>query len=130
MALVPDLPLLPRQRRRAVLAVTVGNGLEFYDFVTFAFFAIQIGHNFFPSSNAYLSLMSSLATFGAGFITRPIGAHVLGGYADRAGRKPAMLISMTLMGCGILLMALTPGYARIGIAAPLLALTARLLQGF
>jgi MFS family permease len=110
--------------------VIIGNGLEFYDFVTFAFFAIQIGHTFFPSTNAYLSLMGSLATFGAGFITRPIGAHVLGGYADRAGRKPAMLISMTLMGVGILLLALTPGYATIGIAAPLLALTARLMQGF
>jgi MFS family permease len=74
--------------------------------------------------------MGSLATFGAGFITRPLGAHVLGGYADRAGRKPAMMISMILMGCGILLLALTPGYASIGIAAPLIALTARLLQGF
>ncbi len=122
--------LTPPQRRRAVIAVTIGNGLEFYDFVTFAYFAIQIGHTFFPSVNAYLSLMGSLATFGAGFITRPIGAHVLGGYADRAGRKPAMLISMTMMGCGILLLALTPGYVRIGIAAPLIALTARLIQGF
>lgn len=130
MTFVPNQPLSSQQRRRAVLAVTIGNGLEFYDFVTFGFFAIQIGHTFFPSTNAYLSLMGSLATFGAGFITRPLGAHVLGGYADRAGRKPAMLISMTLMGCGIALLALTPGYATIGIAAPLIALAARLIQGF
>jgi MFS family permease len=119
-----------RQTRRAILAATIGNGLEFYDFVTFAFFAIPIGKTFFPSSSAYLSLMASLATFGAGFITRPLGAHVLGGYADRAGRRPAMMISMMLMGLGIVLLAITPGYAGIGFAAPLIAVTARLIQGF
>lgn len=118
------------QRRRAVTAAVLGNGLEFYDFLTFAFFAIQIGHTFFPSENSYLSLMGSLATFGAGFATRPIGAHVLGGYADRHGRKPAMLISMSMMGIGIILLALTPGYATIGYAAPLIAVCARLIQGF
>ncbi|WP_095012801.1 MFS transporter [Tsuneonella mangrovi] len=129
----PDGPvdqLTPRQRRQAIVAATLGNGLEFYDFVTFAFFAIQIGHTFFPSESAFLSLMGSLATFGAGFITRPIGAFFLGGYADRHGRKPAMLISMSMMGLGIALLALTPGYAAIGIAAPILAVIARLLQGF
>ena len=125
-----DNAFTPRQRRRAIVAATLGNGLEFYDFLTFAFFAIQIGHTFFPSVNPYLSLMGSLATFGAGFITRPIGAHVLGGYADRRGRKPAMLISMSLMGAGILLLCLTPGYATIGIAAPVIAVCARLIQGF
>lgn len=125
-----DNAFTPRQRRRAIVAATLGNGLEFYDFLTFAFFAIQIGHTFFPSDNAYLSLMGSLATFGAGFITRPIGAHVLGGYADHRGRKPAMLISMSLMGAGILLLCITPGYAAIGIAAPVIAVIARLVQGF
>ena len=112
------------------MAVTVGNALEFYDFITFAFFAIPIGQTFFPSVNAYLSLMASLATFGAGFITRPLGAHVLGGYADRVGRKPAMMISMVMMGLGILLLALTPGYTTIGYAAPVIAVSARLIQGF
>jgi MFS family permease len=100
------------QRRRAVAAATIGNGLEFYDFITYAFFAIQIGRTFFPSANPFLSLMASLATFGAGFITRPLGAHMLGGYADRHGRKPAMLISMSMMGAGILLLALTPDLPR------------------
>ncbi|MEP7221490.1 MAG: MFS transporter [Novosphingobium sp.] len=118
------------QRRRAVAAATIGNGLEFYDFITYAFFAIQIGKTFFPSSSPFLSLMGSLATFGAGFITRPLGAHVLGGYADTHGRKPAMLISMAMMGAGILLLALTPGYAQIGYAAPVIAVCARLIQGF
>jgi len=120
----------PRQRRRAVLAATLGNGLEFYDFVTFAYFAIQIGNAFFPSVNHYLSLMGALATFGAGFLTRPLGAYLIGGYADRHGRRPAMLFSMGLMGAGILLLALTPGYATIGMAAPIIAVTARLMQGF
>ena len=101
----PTAVFTPAERRRAIVAATVGNGLEFYDFITFAFFAIQIGHTFFPSENAYLSLMASLATFGAGFITRPLGAYVLGGYADRHGRKSSMLISMTMMGFGILLLA-------------------------
>ena len=120
----------PSQRRRAVIAATMGNGLEFYDFITFTFFAIQIGNTFFPSHSHYLSLMGSLATFGAGFITRPLGAHVLGGFADRRGRKPAMLISMSLMGLGIVLLCVTPGYASIGIAAPVIAVCARLIQGF
>jgi MFS family permease len=122
--------LTPAQQRRAIIAATVGNGLEFYDFITFAFFAIQIGQTFFPSESEFLSLMASLATFGAGFATRPLGAYFLGRYADRHGRKPGMLISMGLMGTGILLLALTPGYHTIGIAAPVIAVIARLIQGF
>jgi MFS transporter, MHS family, citrate/tricarballylate:H+ symporter len=124
------LSAAPPSARRAVLATTVGNGLEFYDFVTFAFFAIQIGETFFPSGDPFVSLMGSLATFGIGFLARPLGAWVLGGYADRHGRKPAMLISMVLMGVGIALLALTPGYATIGVAAPIIAVLARLIQGF
>jgi MHS family citrate/tricarballylate:H+ symporter-like MFS transporter len=122
--------LSPAETRRAVTAASVGNALEFYDFVTFAFFAIQIGRTFFPGGSVFLSLMGALATFGAGFITRPIGAYVLGGYADRVGRKPAMLFSMTLMGLAIAVLALTPSYATIGIAAPIIAIGARLAQGF
>ncbi len=123
-------PLSPKEARRAVAAASVGNALEFYDFITFAFFAIQIGHAFFPTGNAFLSLMAALATFGAGFITRPLGAYILGGYADRVGRKPAMLFSMTLMGVAIAVLALTPSYATIGIAAPIIAIIARMAQGF
>jgi len=116
--------------RRHIAAVTLGNALEFYDFLTFSFFAIQIGHAFFPSNSAYGSLMGSLATFGAGFATRPLGAIVIGRYADRVGRKPAMLLSFVLIGVSIFGMALIPPYAAIGLAAPVLAVIARMLQGF
>ena len=112
-----------------VLAVALGNALEFYDFLTFSYFAIQIGHTFFPASQTSHGLLFSLATFGVGFITRPLGAFVIGRYGDRVGRTPAMLWSFGLMGFGLLGMALTPSYARIGIAAPLLLVVFRLVQG-
>jgi MFS family permease len=115
---------------RFVAAATVGNALEFYDFITYAFFSIQIGHAFFPSHNAYVSLMLSLATFGAGFVTRPIGALVIGAYADRVGRRPAMMFSFALMGAAVVTLALIPSYRTIGIAAPILAVLARMAQGF
>ena len=117
-------------KRRHVAAVTLGNALEFYDFLTYAFFAIQIGHAFFPATSSYASLMLSLATFGAGFATRPLGAIVIGAYADRVGRKPAMLLCFVLIGSSILAMALIPSYDTIGIAAPILAVVARMVQGF
>ena len=116
--------------KRQVLAVVIGNGLEFYDFVTYAFFAAQIGRTFFPSDTPGTSLLASLATFGAGFLTRPLGALVIGRYADRAGRKPAMLLSFALIGVGVIGLPLTPAYSTIGIAAPLIAIAFRLLQGF
>ena len=115
---------------RPVVAASLGNVLEFYDFTVFAFFAIAIGNTFFPSNDPYLSLMASLATFWAGYISRPLGAWLLGRYGDRAGRGPAMLISMLLMGTANLMLVLCPGYAAIGVAAPVVALVARLLQGF
>lgn len=117
-------------KKRHIAAATVGNALEFYDFLTYAFFSIQIGHAFFPSRSAYGSLMLSLATFGAGFVTRPLGAFVIGNYSDRAGRRPAMMLCFVLIGCAIVGLALIPTYAQIGIAAPLLAIAARMIQGF
>ena len=126
---MPDPRHDSRLARRAVVAATCGNALEFYDFVTYAYFAIQIGHTFFPSTSGYISLLGSLATFGAGFAARPVGAWVIGGYADRHGRKQGMFLSLLLMGLGIITLALTPGYAQIGIAAPILAVLARLVQG-
>jgi MHS family citrate/tricarballylate:H+ symporter-like MFS transporter len=116
--------------RRAALGATVGNMLEFYDFITYSFFAIQIGHTFFPAQSAYGSLMLSLATFGAGFITRPIGGIVLGIFSDRAGRRPAMLLSFALMGSAIIVLSLTPSYDAIGVAAPVIVILARMVQGF
>ena len=115
---------------RAVLGATIGNMLEFYDFVTYSFFATQIGHTFFPSKSEFASLLLSLATFGAGFITRPIGAVVIGSYSDRAGRRPAMILSFAMMGVAILVLALTPSYDAIGVAAPVIIILARLTQGF
>ncbi len=120
----------PALKRRHVAAVTIGNALEFYDFLTYAFFSIQIGHAFFPTQSAYGSLMLSLATFGAGFITRPIGAIVIGTYADRVGRRPAMMLCFVMIGCSIVAMAVIPTYAMIGVAAPILAIIARMIQGF
>jgi MFS transporter, MHS family, citrate/tricarballylate:H+ symporter len=114
---------------RKVLAVALGNALEFYDFLTFSYFAIQIGHTFFPASQTSHGLLLSLATFGVGFITRPLGALLIGRYGDRVGRRPAMLWSFGLMGFGLLGMTLTPSYARIGIAAPVLLVIFRLVQG-
>ena len=115
---------------RQALAIAAGNGLEFYDFVTYAFFATQIGHTFFPSETPGLSLLSSLATFGVGFLTRPLGAIVIGRLGDRAGRKPAMMLSLCLIGVAITGLSLTPSYASIGTLAPVLVIGFRLLQGF
>ncbi len=115
---------------RQALAIAVGNGLEFYDFVTYAFFATQIGRTFFPSDTPGLSLLSSLATFGVGFLTRPLGAIVIGRFGDRAGRKPAMLLSLSLIGVAVTGLSLTPSYASIGTLAPILVIVFRLLQGF
>ncbi len=115
---------------RAIFGATIGNMLEFYDFITYSFFAIQIGHAFFPVRSAFTGLMLSLATFGAGFVTRPIGGFVIGAYSDRAGRRPAMILSFAMMGGAIVVLALTPPYAAIGVAAPVVAILARMVQGF
>lgn len=123
-------PSTSRVPLRQVIAVFIGNGLEFYNFLSYALFSVYIGKAFFPAHDASLSTLISLATFGLGFVTRPIGAIVLGGLGDRIGRKPAMLISFILMGLGMLGLALTPTYAAIGIAAPILVILFRLVQGF
>jgi MFS transporter, MHS family, citrate/tricarballylate:H+ symporter len=128
--LAQDLRIQGADVRRAAFGATIGNMLEFYDFITYSFFAIQIGHTFFPAYSEYGSLMLSLATFGAGFVTRPIGGIVLGTYSDRVGRRPAMLLSFALMGGAILTLALTPSYNAIGLAAPIIAIIARMVQGF
>ena len=120
----------PALSRKAVVAVVIGNWLEFYDFLAFTFFAVMIGRAFFPGGSEFASLLSALATFGVGFFTRPLGAAVIGTYADRAGRRAAMTLTLMLMACGSALMGLTPTYAQIGIAAPILLVTARLIQGF
>jgi MFS family permease len=114
----------------SVVRVSSGNFLEMYDFMVFGYYAAAIGKAFFPTGNPFLSLMLSLMTFGAGFLMRPLGAIVLGAYTDRHGRRAGLLLTLSLMSVGIVSIALTPGYARIGLIAPLLVLCGRLLQGF
>jgi MFS family permease len=113
-----------------VAAVAAGNALEFYDFLTYGFFAPQIGRAFFPSKDHTTELLVALATFGVGFLMRPVGAVVIGMIADRAGRKPALLLALMLMGATMLGMALIPPAAQIGALAGVLAVTLRMVQGF
>ncbi|MGH6971824.1 MAG: MFS transporter, partial [Caulobacteraceae bacterium] len=115
---------------RHVAAAVVGNWLEFYDFTVYAFFALQIGEAFFPVGSDFAKLMASLVTYGVGFICRPIGAVVIGRFADRAGRKPAMLLSFGMMGVALVGLVLVPSYRQIGMAAPVLVVALRLIQGF
>lgn len=117
-------------RLRTISAITIGNALEFFDFTVYGFLSLLIGKLFFPSFTPYSQLLLAVATFGVGFVMRPIGGIVIGAFADRAGRKAAMTLTIALMslGCGII--ALAPTYAQIGLAAPLLIVLARLLQGF
>jgi len=116
--------------RGQIAAAVMGNALEFYDFTTYALFAVQIGNVFFGDGTPFQKLMLSLMTFAVGFVARPIGAIVLGAYGDRVGRRPAMMLSFVLMGIGIIGLVLTPGYDQIGIVAPLLLVVFRLIQGF
>jgi len=115
---------------RHIAAVVVGNALEFYDFLNYSFFAVYIGRAFFPSTSPSASLLASLGTFGMGFVTRPIGGFVIGRMGDRVGRKPAMILSFSLMGIAITGLALTPPHSMIGVAAPVLVVLFRMLQGF
>jgi MFS family permease len=114
----------------SVVRVSSGNFLEMYDFMVFGYYATAIGKAFFPNGNAFLSLMLSLMTFGAGFLMRPLGALVLGAYTDRKGRRAGLLLTLGLMSIGIFSIACMPGYATIGLLAPLLVVVGRLLQGF
>jgi MFS family permease len=114
---------------KSVVMVSSGNFLEMYDFMVFGYYATAIGLAFFPSGNEFASLMLSLMTFGAGFLMRPLGAIVLGAYMDRHGRRAGLLLTLSLMGLGMLTVACLPGYAAIGLLAPLLILVGRLLQG-
>lgn len=116
--------------RRAVIATVIGNGLEWFDFTVYSFFSVIIARVFFPVGDELTSYLLALATFGVGFIMRPVGGIALGIYGDKRGRKAALSLTILLMGLGTLIIAVTPGYAEIGYAAPLLILFARLLQGF
>jgi MHS family citrate/tricarballylate:H+ symporter-like MFS transporter len=119
-----------RSRLVTVLRVTSGNFLEMFDFFLYGFYATYIAKAFFPVSNEYASLMLTFVTFGAGFLMRPLGAIVLGAYIDRIGRRKGLIVTLSIMACGTLMIAFVPTYATLGVAAPLLVLVGRLLQGF
>lgn len=114
---------------KAIAAAVAGNALEFYDFIVYSFFAVYIGQTFFPLGSETASLLASVAVFGVGFFTRPLGGVLIGAFADKAGRRAAMILTVTLITVGTLGLAATPGYETIGIAAPIIVLMCRLLQG-
>ena len=117
-------------RRRAILSCIIGNLFELFDFGVYGYFAAAIGHSIFPSSNPVNSILSSFATYGVGFLMRPVGAMVIGSYGDRHGRKAALVLTVTMMATATGLTGLVPSYDSIGLAAPALLVFCRLLQGF
>ena len=121
----------PLKQSRAILATAVGNMLEWYDFTVYAYFAGYIAKSFFPAGdNTHNQLLQAFLVFGLGFVVRPLGAIIIGNYADRAGRKAALTLTILLMGAGTALIAFSPTFQTAGMAAPLLLLLGRLLQGF
>lgn len=120
----------PQGKARTVFNVTSGNFTEMYDFMVFGYYATAIAKTFFPGDDLFASLMLTLMTFGAGFLMRPLGAIILGSYIDHHGRRKGLLLTLGLMAIGTLTIALVPGYATLGAAAPVLILLGRLLQGF
>ena len=123
-------PELRRKKIGDVLRVSSGNFLEQYDFFVYAYYAKEIGQAFFPRTDAFASLAASLATFAVGFFMRPLGAVILGAYIDRKGRRLGLIVTLAMMALGTLSIAITPSYASIGVAAPIIVLIGRLLQGF
>src|SRR5579862_8044568 len=115
---------------KEVTAASVGNALEFYDLVIYGYFAVVLSKLFFPAADETVSLMLAVGTFGISFVMRPLGAIVLGSYADRAGRKASLTLSIVLIMLGTAMLVFAPTYAQIGIASPLIVLVARLVQGF
>ncbi|MDR5781924.1 MFS transporter [Caballeronia sp. LZ065] len=125
-----DEKALASYRRRAIFATIIGNGFEWFDWTVYSFFAVTIAKQFFPTGDDLSSLLMAVATFGVGFVMRPVGGIVLGVLSDRVGRKFALSLTIALMALGTGILGLTPSYESIGIAAPLLIVVARLLQGF
>jgi MFS transporter, MHS family, proline/betaine transporter len=115
---------------RVIVAASIGNALEWFDLLVYGYFAVTLAKLFFPSGNDAVAMLLTFGTFAVSYLVRPIGAIVIGAYADRHGRKAALMLSILLMMVGTTIMAIVPTYAMIGIAAPIAVLAARLLQGF
>jgi MHS family alpha-ketoglutarate permease-like MFS transporter len=124
------MPIATDARLRSIFGGSVGNLVEWFDWYAYAAFSLYFARSFFPTGDLTAQLLNGAAVFAVGFLMRPIGAWVLGRYADRRGRKAALTLSVLMMGAGSLLIACVPTYATIGVAAPCLLLLARLLQGF
>jgi MHS family alpha-ketoglutarate permease-like MFS transporter len=116
-------------RLRSIVSGSAGNLVEIYDWFSYATFAIYFAKVFFPKGDQTLQLLNTAAVFAVGFLFRPVGAWLMGLYADRSGRKAAMVLSVSLMCLGSLVIALCPGYAQIGGMAPAILVGARILQG-
>jgi MHS family alpha-ketoglutarate permease-like MFS transporter len=123
------MPATPVSPLRSIISGSIGNLVEWYDWYVYSAFALYFAPVFFPKASATAQLLNTAAIFAVGFLMRPLGAALLGAYADRRGRRAALLLSVQLMAGGSLLIAVAPGYARIGLGAPALLLLARLLQG-
>lgn len=118
------------QSRKAIYAATIGNVMEWYDFGVFGYLAGSLALNFFPKGDPGAALLNTFLVFGVGLVFRPLGGIVIGRLGDARGRKPALVLTILMMAAGTVIIGLLPTYATIGIAAPLLLLFARLLQGF
>ena len=119
-----------REVLKAVVAASLATGLEMFDFTVYGFFAVMIGQQFFPAKDPMTSLLMAVGTFGVGFFMRPLGAMMIGAYADRVGRRAAMVRACWLMSIGTAALGLCPSFATIGVAAPLIVVAGRSLQGF
>jgi MHS family proline/betaine transporter-like MFS transporter len=123
-------PVLTKQdRRKRLLAVGIGNFMEWFDFAIYGYFAAIIGAQFFPSGDPTAEMLNSLAVFAVGFISRPVGAFILGPLGDKFGRRTVLIITVMGMGLITALIGLTPAYETIGVAAPIVLVVLRLLQG-
>ncbi len=129
-AAAPDALHTPSMRRRVIAGTTIGNALEFFDFTVFTFLMLVLGPLFFPAASGYGQLLLTTATFGVGFLMRPVGGMLIGSYADRHGRRAAMTLTLWMMGLGCGLIAIAPTYAQMGMVGPVMMVLARLIQGF
>lgn len=129
MTPTPADAMTPARRLRSIFSGSVGNLVEWYDWYVYAAFSLYFAEAFFPGGDRTSQLLKTAAIFAVGFLMRPLGGWLLGRYADRHGRKRALMLSVVMMCAGSLIIACTPGYASIGVAAPVLLVLARLLQG-
>ncbi|WP_134765142.1 MFS transporter [Nocardioides sp. 1609] len=119
-----------RTRRKAILAGSVGNAVEFVDWAVYSTFSSVFAHHFFPPGNDVAALLGTLAIFAVGFVIRPVGAAVMGVYADRVGRRRVLIVTITMMAAATFAIGVAPTYEQVGVVAPIVLVLARLVQGF